>query len=403
MVNKVKALPKKHETQPNSCHRSEWDVINEIWSTLALLPEGSRPILAHVKGHQDDHAPARRLSLESQLNVEADKAAEEFLDNHPNINYTKAHRMPSNGAQLHLPSGTITFKLNRAIQQARPGAILKQYLCKKYQWEEETFADVHWEAHRLALNRNKDHRTPLIKHIHGLSPVGRMVSRYDAKYSAACPSCDCEEETCAHLTQCPAASRQQWRLRFITKLRQKLDSLDTHPQLQQLLMEAMYHIIRGIPEPPEPFPFEDFDMPEVFNSQALIGWEQLLLGRFSQSWVKAQDAYLGPRATKTKNGTTWLTAVIDLIFKEWYQLWESRNDDRHGKDQTTKAAAEKAQVIREVQQLFAKKPHVPSHLHYIFRRPLAQMLQQATYVLRAWVNSFKPVLTMNYTDALATG
>jgi hypothetical protein len=68
--------------------------------------------------------------------------------------------MPSNGAQLHPPSGTITFKLNRAIQQAQPGAILKQYLCKKYQWEEETFADVHWEAHRLALNRNKEHGTP---------------------------------------------------------------------------------------------------------------------------------------------------------------------------------------------------------------------------------------------------
>jgi hypothetical protein len=190
---------------------------------------------------------------------------------------------------------------------------------------------------------------------------------------------------------------------FITKLRQKLDSLDTHPQLQQLLLEAMYHIIRGIPEPPAPFPFEDFGLPEVYAAQRDIGWEQLLLGRFSKAWATIQDDHLGPRATKTKNGQAWVTTVIDLIFKEWFQLWETRNQERHGKDKTAKAVAEKAQVQREVQQLFERKHYVPSHLHYIFRKPLAQMLQQATYVLRAWVNSFKPVLTLNYNDALATG
>lgn len=230
-----------------------------------------------------------------------------------------------------------------------------------------------------------------------------MIRRYGIKYSAACPSCGCDEETCKHLTQCPAEPRNQWRLQFITKLRQLLDKLDTHPQLQQLLVEAMYHVIRGIPEHPAPFPFQDFGLHEVFIAQDDIGWDQLLLGRFSTHWAKVQDDHLGPRATKTKNGTTWATSVIAFIFQEWYQLWLLRNGDKHGTDRTTKAAASKAQVEREVQQLYAIKPTVPNTLHYLFRTPLARMLRQSTQALRAWVNSYKPVLTPIYTDALATG
>ena len=68
--------------------------------------------------------------------------------------------------------------------------------------------------------------------------------------------------------------------------------------------------------------------------------------------------------------------------------------------QATKYSAEKAQVTSDVQQLFDTRPSGPTHLQYLFKKPLAQMLQQTTHAL--WVNSFKPVLTMNYTDALTT-
>jgi hypothetical protein len=58
---------------PNFTLLPDWDMTNEIAETLRLLP--TPPLLVHVKGHQDDHHDYSELSLEAQLNVDADTEA----------------------------------------------------------------------------------------------------------------------------------------------------------------------------------------------------------------------------------------------------------------------------------------------------------------------------------------
>ncbi len=57
---------------------AEWDLLREIQESLRLLPDVK---LTYVKGHQDTHRAYARLSLISQLNVDADDKAKSFNTN----------------------------------------------------------------------------------------------------------------------------------------------------------------------------------------------------------------------------------------------------------------------------------------------------------------------------------
>ncbi len=55
---------------PNATLAADWDITNEIVSSLQQLQ--TSPDLVHVKGHQDDHVPYRSLPLNAQPNVDVD-------------------------------------------------------------------------------------------------------------------------------------------------------------------------------------------------------------------------------------------------------------------------------------------------------------------------------------------
>ncbi|KAI2511880.1 hypothetical protein MHU86_2396 [Fragilaria crotonensis] len=72
--------------QPLDVLTPEWDLLIEIQASLRRLPDIR---LQYVKGHQDNDTPYQRLSLMSQLNVDADKLAtryqEEFGMSRPHV------------------------------------------------------------------------------------------------------------------------------------------------------------------------------------------------------------------------------------------------------------------------------------------------------------------------------
>jgi hypothetical protein len=70
-----------------------WDIVEEIGSTLQLVPV--TPSFSHVKGHQDDVTPYADLSLEAQLNAEADALAGEFQTKFPSAKHLSFRRLAS--------------------------------------------------------------------------------------------------------------------------------------------------------------------------------------------------------------------------------------------------------------------------------------------------------------------
>jgi hypothetical protein len=126
-------------------------------------------------------------------------------------------------------------------------------------------------------------------------------------------------------------------------------------------------------------------------------------GRLAKEWKNAQQEAMQGTETKTKNSQTWSATIIQTILEKWLELWTMRNKDKHGKDWQTKVAADKEQAIREMEQLYEYKGRIMPHHEWIFNTTLEHQRQKSTYVLRAFISNYQPVILESYQTRLETG
>ena len=112
--------------------------------------------------------------------------------------------------------------------------------------------------------------------------------------------------------------------------------------------------------------------------------------------------HLGPYDPR-KNGMTWTATIAETLLRGWLDLWELRNDDRHGRDAQSKAEAIRQQTLRELELLYGLKGSVMPQHAWILDPPLDQRKTLKTYSIRAFINCYKPILEESYKERLATG
>ena len=399
MVNRANESQSVLQATPNSTMDPEWDVLAEIWVTRDALGDHA---IEWVKGHQDDKKPHADLDLKAQLNVDADKLAESYITDNPTQQHSHVVMLPTSGDQLNPPQGTITHNVKKEISLARHAGPLRRHLRGKFDWSEEVFDDISWESFRLAMRRLEKHKVTLNKHVNGYTPVGRRVNRYHPKYPKQCLSCQAEEETAHHLLTCPA--REQWRKDLITGLHRHFQkaSNETPWDVQELLLEGTKMVIEG--RDPDSIAHSDA-VADIRLAQEAIGWTEVFRGRFSTTWKRHQDEFLGDSATRKNSGQTWLTRIAKFFLEQWLALWKQRNGDRHGHDRMTRQAADKRKAVTDLELLYQYKDQIGPHLNWIMSTPLDQMKQKRTYVLRAWISNFGPVIKQSheYQTRLETG
>ena len=380
---------------------AEWDVIEEIWSTLAALGTQCHPIMEWIKGHQDDERPREQLTLKARLNCQADDLTGEYMIQVPAENHTLVKILPTTGCQLHLRHGTTTRDIKRELALARTVPPMKAKLCLKNDWSEENYESIDWESHGRALNRLIKHKSTLVKYLNDILPVGKLVNKYNAKYPKSCPSCPAELEDREHLRQCQTDSRKKWRKECYSNMLKELNAQDTAPALQALLLDALDALLYD-----KNLDTINIDpsVADVAAAQKEIGWHQLLYGRFANEWKHAHNRYLGGRATSKKNGTTWTTTLATTWLQQWLNLWKLRNEDRHGRDEATEKQARDSQTIREATMFYQNhEDQVGQNLQWLFRTPLQDRIQGNINNLRIFIDTWLPVVEKSYTTALSTG
>jgi hypothetical protein len=67
--------------------------------------------MIHVKSHQDEATPFKDLPLRAQLNCLADTLAGDYSKDYQEDDQSKVLRLPVNRVQLHIPEGSLTYKL----------------------------------------------------------------------------------------------------------------------------------------------------------------------------------------------------------------------------------------------------------------------------------------------------
>jgi hypothetical protein len=410
LVTKINKVKDYSTIYPNVTMDAEWDCIAQIRTTMKALGKLA-PSISHILGHQDQKIPYEQLPLDAQLNCDADVAASQYLQMQPLLDHSHAHTFPEGHCQLILHSGSITRDHKRELQQARTSPALESRLCTKHMWDSTDFRSIDWVAHGRALRRQDKHRVSMVKYVHNLLPLGKTVNRNFPRYPASCPSCHAPVEDREHFWACSAPPRLEWRANFLEALTEKLDELKTDPQLARLLVYKMRLVLaRGNTS----HRMAHEHLRAVSISQSIIGWDQILKGRFSVEWARAQGQFAQRARHPTGNGCEWTTCMADFMLEQWWKLWTSRNEDRHGRDYATQLQAANRQALRELEQFYQNYSTVaPQQLHWLFGIPLPIRQQWPTYAIRQWLNTWTPTLDAfirnartddeSYTTALETG
>ena len=389
VIKVLTAMMKYDDYYPNATHSADWDVLQQCKDGLRNLPDQCQ--LQHIHSHQDEKKAYEDLSFEVQLNVDADHLADKFMTQYHHGQFLKVPLLPVNGAQLHLPRGTITNKLKREILDARNRPAVLQKLCDDNDWDinvQPMF--IEWQTHGQVYRALQAHATTLTKFLYAILPVGKRVHRYDPIYPHECPTCDAPYEDEDHLYRCPHQSRRQWLIHFSTSIRYFGEKLNSRPGLPELIVDG---ITSWIDERPLPTSYSRQPaLNNLIEQQTMIGWDHLLKGRFCVEWKILQQEHLDTISAEKKkedkidNADTWLRKIIRKIWVLWLELWKQRNEDRHGRDLASLNLKTREQAIREAELLYAMKNDVQAELQYAFQSPWNTFITKPTNTIRMWLS-----------------
>jgi hypothetical protein len=110
-------------------------------------------------------------SLESRLNVEADRLATKYMKE----DLTRRPRValfPSAKAQLIIQNASVTRKIPQAIRYAVGSKDIQSYLMERNMWSRITIEDIHWDAHGASHSHHRPQRCFLVKLCHRHLPLG---------------------------------------------------------------------------------------------------------------------------------------------------------------------------------------------------------------------------------------
>ena len=109
--------------------------------------------------------------------------------------------------------------------------------------------------------------------------------------------------------------------------------------------------------------------------------------------------YKGFPKVKGRDGNSWSRKILIHIFTHWNILWDSRNQDQHGKDTSTRAKALKDQVIRELEILYSIRHTVLQRDSNLFYDNIEEHQAQPTNTIRQWINTYQPLILKSAKDA----
>jgi hypothetical protein len=226
------------QSQTNTTLEPDWDVINEIrWTLENDKVEGAT--ISHIASHQDRKTAYEDLSLQAQLNVDADRLANEFQDqfggSHPTV-----LPLPHSAAQVHfLDYGTCTYRLPHMLRRAETERPLAEYIRTRNGWTEEVLQSIDWQSHERAIKKNNKRRIHLTKVVHDILPTNYQVHRGNP-HRQRCPACqeDCVEDR-DHILRCRSEKRTAWQAQMVTSMETRCAKLQTDPALARIMIDGI--------------------------------------------------------------------------------------------------------------------------------------------------------------------
>ena len=386
---------------PNYTLKADWDVTHEIISTLQAM--SLQVMFEHVKGHQDDHTAYENLSLEAQMNVDADAEAGQYQCSFP-AQRPRIPRLPHNRAQLYLSKKVISSKLKQSIREAYTVPPYMTYLCRRHQWTPECLEMVDWEAHTQLVSKFHSQRVQVTKLCNDLLPTARWANRYDHITTKHCIHCG-ETEDRDHLLRCIHVTRCTWRGELLSHLRRKHDNQASNPYLLDILVDGLHSWFTSKQVDTTRYPRRYH---QLIHEQTEIGWRHLFNGHATTQWRIRQDLFLRHSNihTQTNTGAAWILRTLTTIWTEFFHIWHQRNEEIHGHNTKTQNQARHRRLHAEMELLHSMRSQVlaADSDAFIGDGPAALetflTVSTATHI-QNWIHIWRPVIISSVQSAQA--
>ena len=247
-------------------------------------------------------------------------------------------------------------------------------------------------------------RTNITKHIHHISPTGKIAHRNDPNLPHECPACSEPYETNTHVILCSHRSRAEWRAVTIQKVR-RFQQATSDPYLIDILQDGLTRFHNQFDQ------MQTTQYPTryaaLIESQNEIGWEQLYKGRWSKAWSEAHNQYLErtERWNGKSSGNTWVLAIGRLLLDQWLSLWHTRNEQRHGKDKTQQQQLRQQRLTSELHEIYTYKTKVCPKDRDLFHESVEHHLHhhQSLDSIENWIYIYKDAIKASAKQATLLG
>jgi hypothetical protein len=147
---------------------------------------------------------------------------------------------------------------------------------------------------------------------------------------------------------------------------------------------------------------------KLILDQTAMGWWQIFQGRMCREWARLQNQHLHQQnaANNSTSGLLWTTSIITTVWKEYFAMWEVRNDAVHGSDSETRQIARRRKLKVELHHLHNKRNLVLHTDRDLFLAANPEDLDthiERTNVnhLENWLRMWKPVILESAKTAAA--
>jgi hypothetical protein len=418
MIKKLKAFGKYPTAPLSMVLHSEWDVLSALHQALQCFP--TYPKIDWVKSHQDDKEYVDTdMPVDAYLNSEADELATyglKLLQEKPRVPMD-----PNISIQFHLKGRTITRDLKKTARGIITLPKLQEYYCSKFGWNDTVFDSVDWDVFRPVYKRHiaKNGIQWMHKFCIGKLPTAERVHKRDHFHSNICASCWETVEDDNHLFRC--VKRKAHRRNIIKQINPLRDVVD--PKLCDILQEGIMTYFMGECMTNTMYRLRGQENMEryslLIDEQLLIGWDNLLRGKFSKQWKTQQRAFKNreklrdPRAyernrrrkkraeeknkgknnSKKKNKTEDFHSFFQSIVPHIKEIWKDRCIDRNTPVVGGRIVAEYDSLTKRVTQLYTMREMVlPEDELKIFNEPLWLRLEATNQQLKKWLLRWRPVI-----------
>ena len=290
-----------------------------------------------VRSHQKDGEP---MTNDRRINDIADRLATKCRDeaNEDLIELPRKQFFPDSKIALHIKGNIVSRNLKEAVHQAVNDENLKKFLKGKYDWTDDTFNSIDWNAISAVLYKKPmTYVISITKLIHRWQPTNKVVARYTkGKTTSNCCLCENVEHqhhymTCTHNIY-KTARKNAW-LAFKRKMKKW--------QINDDVFRYMWYGLKSWSEEEEIPDLEELrrsDIPQAekiitaFQEQTKIGWKHFALGRVTKIWKQLfidnfrKDNYPEEKAEAA------MKALVEALWAMMLTVWKKRNDVEHGEN-----------------------------------------------------------------------